>query len=68
MKFNPRDAALWFFCWASTDTAPRRGYPTPIVAFSRTDLIKAVERELAQPWRKTYREGGRAVRCRVTPI
>jgi hypothetical protein len=28
MKFHPRDATMWFFCWASTKGDPGRDYPT----------------------------------------
>ena len=58
---------MWFFCWASTPAVPNRDYPCSIAAFTRNDLISRVEKEMGVPWRKTYNEGGRAVKCRLTP-
>lgn len=67
MRFKPRDSFMWFFCWASTQSAPGRDYPCSIAAFTRGELITRVAAVMNEPWKKTYRQGGRAVRCRLTP-
>lgn len=50
----------WFFMWSTGEP-----YITCICQWTRRDAIREVESMLAQPWRKTYREGGRIVRCSI---
>jgi hypothetical protein len=59
IKFKPE--ALWAFAWARD--VP---YITSIVSCRRRDLIRQVADHMGEPWEKTYRKGGRAIRVIVT--
>lgn len=58
-----RDDIKWFFAWTGVN-----GYVTTVCSRYRRNLIEKVERLQSTSWRKIYRNGGRAVKCRVTPI
>lgn len=56
MSYEPMKG--WAFAWLNE----RGPYITSIFATTRSDLISDVEKFIGQPWRKTYRDGGRAVK------
>lgn len=58
MKYPPTEC--WAFAWSKE--VP---YITTITAYSRPSLICEVEKHMGVPWRKTYRQGGRAVKCQI---
>lgn len=69
MRFGKNDDKLWVFVWTPDGINPHiRPYPTSLVSHTRTDLIRFAARELGRSWKTIYRQGGRAVRCRLIPI
>lgn len=53
----------WFFAWLSGSGQP---YITCICAWYRRDLVREVERVEGREWKEIMREGGRAIRCKVS--
>jgi len=56
------DAPQWFFMWSTGIP-----YLTSICSWTRRDCLREVERQMGEPWRKTYRKGGRVVKCSIYP-
>ena len=50
----------WFFMWSNGIP-----YITMICGWTRRDVINEVGQQFSEPWKKTYRRGGRVVRCIV---
>ena len=57
-RFAPE--SCWAFAWEKG-----RPYITTIVSYRRKDLIREVEKFMGVPWRKTYRQGGRAIKVTI---
>ncbi len=62
MKKPKLEAPEWFFAWMTG-----RPYITTICGWSRHNVINEAEKAVGDPWKKIYRNGGRAVRCKVVP-
>ncbi len=60
MKYEHCDC--WAFAWSGGYPRP---YITTIVASTRRQLIQDVQEFMGVPWRKTHRQGGRAVKCQI---
>lgn len=60
MKYNAHEC--WAFAWSTGRTRP---YICGITEWTRTELIKNVEKQMGEPWDKIYRRGGRAVKCQI---
>lgn len=56
---------FWFFMRLKPQG---REYITSFASWTRRDLIAAVVRDFGQSWEKTYRAGGRVIKCSVKPI
>jgi len=62
MKFEPLQC--WGFAWEKGKPRP---FVTSIVAYQRKDCQNQAEKTLGMRWKQIYRQGGRAVRCTLTP-
>lgn len=51
----------WFFMWTSG-----KPYITMICGWTKKDVMKQVERENGQSWRKIYERGGRIVKVEMS--
>ena len=60
LRYEPYDA--WAFAWGGYRARP---FITSINARTRREVINKVNELLAQPWRQTYRNGGRVIKCIV---
>lgn len=60
MKLRKNDKPQWFFMW--TKGSP---YITTVCSWTRALLIQEVQTMFGQSWGKTYRQGGRAVKCEI---
>lgn len=54
------DHPPWIFVWTGG-----RPYTTTIAGWTRQWVIREVGKNLSQPWKKTYRQGGRVVRIKM---
>lgn len=61
VKKLPTTRQMWFYVW--TGNSP---YLSHYSAQTREELKEFLEYEFDAPWRKTYRRGGRMVKCDVT--
>lgn len=62
MTFKSKDKPQWFFAWV-TGTP----YITTECGWTRRQVISEINRGTGQSWKKTYRMGGRVIRCNITP-
>jgi len=59
---NPSPYYGWAFAWI--DTKPRP-FITNIVAYTKRECIREVEKLFGEPWKKTLKSGGRCVKVIV---
>jgi hypothetical protein len=55
---------MWAYAWIK----PWGNSLTSILARTRKDCIKAVEKELGWTWRQVYARGGRCIKVEVRPL
>lgn len=67
MKAKKLDAPEWFFMWTTGQP-----YVTSICGWVRGVVIADVLRSgigyRDATWKQIYRQGGRVIRCKVTPV
>lgn len=54
---------MWAFAWVACP----HPYITSQIHWSRRDVKFSIENLMGQPWRKTYRQGGRIIKVKVSP-
>lgn len=60
VKFKPEP--YWAFAWSSGQP-----YITSILGFSRRHVMSVAETDMNMPWKRIYRQGGRAIKVVITP-